>query len=135
MANSKISGCGYHHVAIRTSKWDETLTFYAALGFTPKITWGEAPRRAVMLDSGDGNYLEAFEREAADVPSEGALLHLCFRADDVDAATELARAAGAEITVEPKDVLLEGSMTVPIRIAFFKGPNGEIVEFFRSDLL
>lgn len=122
-------------MAIRTSKWDETLTFYAALGFEPRITWGQAPKRAVMLDTGDGNYLEVFERDPYDGPSEGAILHLCFRANDTDAATELARAAGAEVTVEPNSITIAGSQEVPVRLAFFKGPNGEIVEFFQNQVL
>ena len=135
MPNNKIPGCGFHHVAIRTSNWDATWTFYQALGFVPTLTWGEAPTRAVMLDTGDGNYLEVFERAAAEVPSEGAILHLCFRADDTNAATELARAAGAEVTMEPKSLTISGSRDVPVRIAFFKGPNGEIVEFFENQIL
>lgn len=135
MPNEKISGCGFHHVAIRTSEFDKTVTFYNALGFTTKLIWGEAPRRGVMLDTGDGNYLEAFERDPYDGPSEAAILHLCFRADDIDAATELARRAEAEITTEPKDIVISGNLNVPVRLAFFKGPNGEIVELFKSDIL
>ena len=135
MPNQKIPGCGFHHVALRTHNWLATMTFYAALGFEPKITWGEAPNRAIMLDTGDGNYLEVFEREAAEVPSEATLLHLCFRAADVDAATELARAAGAQITTEPTDVTIRGTLEVPLRLSFCKGPNGEIIEFFQNEML
>lgn len=46
-------------------------------------------------------------------------------------AVEAARAAGAEITVEPKDVVVSQSPATPIRIAFCKGPDGEIIEFFQ----
>ncbi|MEX2414936.1 MAG: VOC family protein [Paenibacillaceae bacterium] len=57
---------------------------------------------------------------------------MAFRTDDVDAAIEVARAAGAEITVEPKDGAFNTNPPTPIRIAFFKGPDGEVIEFFRS---
>lgn len=136
--NRVIPGCGFHHVAIRTSEWDRTIQFWTeALGFQLAVQWGEEPRRACMLDTGDGNYLEVFERDPVPggVPSEGAILHFCFRTDDCDAALERARAAGAEVTVEPKDVTISGTLHVPVRLAFFKGPNGEICELFQNEVL
>ncbi len=105
-----------------------------AMGFAPAIEWGSIPRRACMLDTGDGNYLEVFERDPLpDGPAEhAAILHFCFRTDDCDAAVERARAAGAEVTVEPKDVDVFG---FPVRIGFVKGPDGEICEFFQNEVL
>ena len=134
MKNQVISGCGFHHVAIWTANWDKSIQFYCeGLGFTLKLQWQAAPRRAAMLDCGDGNYLELFEREVAPTSSgEPPILHLCFRADNCAAAVEAARSAGAEVTMEAKspDVFTElGLKTV---IAFVKGPSGEIVEFFES---
>jgi len=61
--------------------------------------------------------------------------HFCFRTDDVDAATERARAAGAEVTVEPKDIAVFGEPKIPVRLAFFKGPDGEICELMQQDVL
>ena len=43
-------------------------------------------------------------------------------------------AAGAEVTVETKAVTLSSEPPTPIRVAFFKGPDGEIVEFFEDDV-
>ena len=135
-SNQVIPGCGFHHIAIRTSNWDKSMRFYCeGLGFTQKIAWGEAPARAVMLDTGDGNYLEVFERESAPEASnigsaEPNILHLCFRADDCAAAVEKARAAGAEVTVEPKYPEPFEKIGIKAKIAFVKGPDGEICEFF-----
>ena len=118
------------------------MAFYCdGLGFVAKINWGEAPRRAVMLDVGDGNYLEVFEREVitanqlereSGVDGEPNLLHLCLRTNDCAAAVEVARNAGATVTVEAKvpDVFTE--MGLQTKIAFVKGPDGEIIEFFES---
>jgi len=129
-SNSKIGGGGFHHVAIRVYDFDATVRFYTeVLGFTDKVRWGEGDNRAIMLDTGDGNYLEVFAGGAKGEKPEGAFLHLALRSDDVDGATELARAAGMEITVEPKDAVLGGT---PVRISFFKGPDGEIIELFQS---
>jgi glyoxylase I family protein len=136
--NQAIPGCGFHHVAIRTADWERSLRFWQeAMGFSATVQWGEAPRRACMLDTGDGNYLEIFERDPLpDGPTDAtAILHFCFRTDDVDAATERARAAGAEITVEPKDIAVFGEPKIPVRLSFFKGPDGEICELMQQDSL
>jgi glyoxylase I family protein len=136
--NRVVAGCGFHHVAIRTSDWDRSLRFWQeGMGFTPAVQWGEAPRRAIMLDTGDGNFLEIFERDPVPegIPSEAAILHFCFRTDDCDAALEQARAAGAEVTKEPTSLAVFGEPRIPIRIAFFKGPDGEICELFQNEVL
>jgi glyoxylase I family protein len=107
-----------------------------AMGFQLAIQWNEPPRRACMLDTGDGNYLEVFERDPLpDGAEEGVILHFCFRTDNVEAAVERARAAGAEVTVEPKSIEISGTITVPVRLAFVKGPGGEICEFFQNEVL
>ena len=137
--NTTVPGCGFHHVAIRTANWDRSLEFWrGALGFEIAVQWGEAPRRACMLDTGDGNYLEIFERDPLpDGPNHdsAAILHFCFRTDDCDAALERARAAGAEVTVEPKSIAVFGEPLIPVRLAFFKGPDGEICELFQNEIL
>lgn len=137
--NTTIPGCGFHHVAIRTSRWDRSLAFWQeAMGFQLAVQWGEEPRRACMLDTGDGNYLEIFERDPLPEgapAAESEILHFCFRTDDCNAALERARAAGAEVTKEPTSLAVFGDPPIPIRIAFFKGPDGEICELFQNEVL
>ncbi len=135
MPNQKIIGCGFHHVAIRTHQFDASLRFYCdGLGFNQKIAWGEKPGRAVMLDTGDGNYLEVFEREGepAETTGEANILHFALRCDDCESATEIARAAGAKVTMEPKEPPVFAEMGLKTKISFVQGPDGEIVEFFES---
>jgi glyoxylase I family protein len=45
------------------------------------------------------------------------------------------RAAGAEVTVEPKTLAPFPNQDFPVRLAFIKGPDGEICEFFQNDVL
>lgn len=133
---------GFHHVATRARDFDKTVAFYTqVLGFAPKIQWGDAPKRAIMLDTGDGNYLEIFERpEQAPPPeAEGAILHLALRTNDTDAMLERARAAGCKVTMEPKSLEIGNKLPgvaakVPVKIAFIQGPDGEIIEFFQNEL-
>jgi catechol 2,3-dioxygenase-like lactoylglutathione lyase family enzyme len=132
---------GLHHVALRAGDFDRSVAFYTdVLGFATKIAWGEKPARAVMLDAGDGNYVEVFERPgdppATDDPPT-VLLHFAIRTHDVDAATERAREAGCRITMEPKDVDIPttvGPHPTPVRIAFFRGPDNEEIELFQNEL-
>ncbi len=139
--NKTLGGGGFHHVAIRSRDFDKTVDFYTrVLGFSPKINWQEAPKRAVMLDAGDGNYLEVFEdldspAGGGDESSGGAILHFALRCDDTDAAIKRVREAGCEVTMEPTSIDVKAKeQLVPIRIAFCKGPDGELIEFFQNEL-
>jgi glyoxylase I family protein len=111
--------------------------FYTrALGFTEAIRWGQGDNRAILLDCGDGNFFEIFaggQAAPADAKSGGAgpIIHVALRSDDVDGAVARARAGGAEITLEPKDVTIPSNPPTPVRIAFCRAPGGEVIEFFK----
>lgn len=138
--NPTLGGGGFHHVAIASRNFDRSVTFYTqGLGFIPKIAWGEPGKRAIMLDTGDGNYLEIFEHPplAADSPSltQGTILHFALRTTDTDAAMAKAVAAGGQVTMEAKSLDIASTPHVtPVRIAFCNGPDGESIEFFQNDL-
>jgi len=129
---------GFHHVCVKTRDWDRTMSFYKdTLGFVEKITWRAAPQRAVMLNAGDGNYLEVFEDLAYAAAPNGAVIHFALRTARLDEVAALVRTTGAKITMEPKDVTIpttNAHAPVPIRIFFCEGPNGEIIEFFQNTL-
>jgi catechol 2,3-dioxygenase-like lactoylglutathione lyase family enzyme len=128
---------GFHHTAIRSADFDVSVAFYTeALGMRTRITWGEAGKRAVMLDAGDGNYVEIFERAEPAPDVEAAILHFALRTDDCAAMLERVRAAGAVVTMEPKVVTIDSSIgPVPVKIAFFRGPAGELIELFENAIL
>jgi len=128
---------GFHHVAIHSVNFDASFRFYTGvLGLAVKITWGDSPERGVMYDMGDGNYVEVFEREEPTYLGEAAILHFALRTDDCVGLLERVRASGAEITVEPKDVTIDSNEgPIPIKIAFFKGPDGELIELFENSIL
>jgi glyoxylase I family protein len=131
--NETIGGGGLHHVAIRAFDFDATVQFYSqGLGFTEKIRWGEGDRRAVLLDTGEGDYLEVFAGGKDEPKPEGAILHFALRTTDCDTAIERARAAGAVVTMEPRDITIASTPPAKIRIAFCKGPDGEVIEFFQE---
>ncbi len=123
---------GFHHVAMRVADFDAVVAFYRdGLGLPVAHAWGEGDKRAAMLSVGGGGYVEVFAGGAG-AAGETPLLHLALRTDDVDGAVAKARAAGAEVTVEPKDVDIPAEPVFPVRIAFCKGPAGETIEFFHE---
>lgn len=136
--NSTLQGGGFHHVAIKVADFDKTVRLYTEVfGFKEKIHWGQKlpdqDTRAIMLDTGDGNYLEIFAgRPTTPPPADGSLLHMAFRTADVDACIARVRAAGLEITVEPKNVEIPSTPPAPVRIAFCRGYDGETIEFFQG---
>jgi glyoxylase I family protein len=101
--------------------------------------FGTEERPMAMLDMGDGSHIELIglkndastreEMPVAEPGLENPILHLALTTTDTRAAVELVRQAGFKITIEPRDVDL-GELKVTI--AFFKGPNGELIEFFQT---
>lgn len=133
-SNRKISGCGFHHVSMRVKDLSKTIKFYSeGLGFIERFSWGNDQKRTVLMDTGDGNYFEISQGDSNQSLVAGLFRHLALRVDDCKAAIELARNAGAEITVEARDVTLSTNPPLQIRIAFFKGPDGELIELFEDD--
>jgi glyoxylase I family protein len=133
-ASDGRSRAGFHHVAIAARDFDRSLDFYRrVLGFAEVRQWkGKEGHRAAMLDTGDGSLLEVFERPAWDAPREGSILHFALRCAEPDVVIERVRDSCAVVTMEPKDITIASDPPLPARIAFFKGPDGEIIELFRE---
>ena len=91
---------GFHHAALKVANFEAVVAFYqTGLGLTERISWGEANNRAVLLDTGNGNYLEVFAGGDGAKP-QGGVLHLAFRTADCDAALAQAVAAGADGVID-----------------------------------
>jgi glyoxylase I family protein len=124
---------GIHHVSIRTTDFERSVAFYTGgLGMSVVLRWGEGDGRAVMLDAGNGNYVELFAGGQTDSTPDARLLHLALRTNDVDEALAAAVRAGAVTTVEPEDVVIPGNPAeAAVRIAFCTGPDNEVIEFIQ----
>ena len=133
-SNKKIKGCGFHHVSMKVRDLKKSIRFYSeGLGFVERFSWGQDPKRTVLMDTGDGNYFEISQGDPDQVYGDGVFRHLALRVDDCDAALEVARAAGAEVTTETRDVTISSEPPLQLRIAFFKGPDEELIELFQDD--
>ncbi len=131
--NQAIAGLGSHHIAIQTIDYEASVAFYTeVMGMTRAVEFNAGERRVSLLDIGDGSHLELFEPTPGSNPAGDAkgnvVFHFALATSDIETALERVRAAGREITVELKTLDL-GPWNVSI--AFFKGPSGEVVEFFQ----
>lgn len=131
MANEKIPGVGFHHLAIGCADLDKSIAFYKAIGFTEIASWGEGASRAVMLDIGNGGIFELFANGTTEPQANERLLHFAFATCCADTCYASAMAAGAVSHMEPKDVDIQSDPVMKVRIAFVKGPDGELLEFFQ----
>ncbi|MCF0136155.1 MAG: VOC family protein [Lachnospiraceae bacterium] len=121
---------GYHHVALRCKDIHATVAFYEALGCSVLRSWGEEPALNCMMDVGGGNIIEIFGA-GPDVPEDHPHFeHIALKSVDVQDDYQTALAHGAKSHIEPKQVALGGTM--PIEIAFVKGLNDEVIEFFKE---
>ena len=131
--SNNVNVNGFHHVAMKVSNLDDSLKFYTmVLGFELKHSWGEGDKRGVMLDTGNGNYIELFAGGPAGERPEGHWAHLALLCRDTKAAIEKSRLAGCPVTMEAADIDIPSKPMLPVRIAFFKGPDGELIEFFQT---
>jgi glyoxylase I family protein len=123
---------GFHHLAMKAQDMDAIRRFYVdGLGLSVAKSWKTKNGAAMMIDLGNSNYLEIFEG-TADSSGQNVLVHFALGCDDCDKATEMARAAGADITEEPHDFTVPTDPPFTVRIAFCKGPDGEDVEFYQE---
>jgi glyoxylase I family protein len=133
--NEVIAGCGAHHIAVQTREWEQSLRLYRdVLGMTVAAEFGTPERKVMLLDMGDGSHVELIQSTATapqpgDKTPNAPLTHLALATTDARAAVEVVRAAGFEVTTEPKDVDLNGLRAT---IAFFRGPSGESIELFQT---
>jgi len=132
--NKAIAGLGSHHIAVQTRDWDASLKFYIdVMGMEKVVEFGPPERKIVLLDIGDGSHMELFEPteespEANDEPDHDPITHIAFSTTDIESAIARIREAGMEITREITTLDL-GHLNVTI--AFFIGPNKEVIEFFQ----
>lgn len=123
---------GVHHIALRCgdrAEYQKTIAFYhELLGMEIVRSWGTGDDLGTMLNNGN-SLMEIFSRGKVS-GSYGAVHHIALATDDVDGCVEAVRAAGYEITMEPKEIVIASCPEFPARIAFCVGPVGESIEFF-----
>lgn len=126
---------GVHHIALKchgVESFNKTIEFYRdVLGLQVVRTWGAGNDSGIMLTTGDA-MLEIFAN-ADDEPVGGAIRHFALATDDVDECVRAVEAAGYEVFIRPKDIVIASIPAYPARIAFCRGPVNEEIEFFKAE--
>ncbi len=126
---------GVHHIALKChgiESFNKTIEFYRdVLGLQVVRTWGAGNDSGIMLTTGDA-MLEIFAN-VDDEPIGGAIRHFALATDDVDECVRAVEAAGYEVFIRPKDIVIASVPAYPARIAFCRGPVNEEIEFFKAE--
>lgn len=118
---------------MKVKDFDRVVSFYKdGLGYPVALSWGEDETRAVMIDIGNNNFIEIFGAGNIASDEKAALIHFALHSQDCDADLGKAKKAGAVVTMEPTTVTIPCATEKTVRIAFCKGLNGEIIEFFQE---
>lgn len=139
--NPILGGGGLHHVAVRTDNLQKSIDFYTqVLGMSVVTAWKPDERSFVHLDAGDGSIVELMQDDKPiEMPTErGVHWHLALRTTRIEAVMQRVEEAGMQVTVPTKAVTLTNTAAdppsdMPVKVAFFIGPSGEVVELFQSD--
>ncbi|TDC08543.1 VOC family protein [Streptomyces sp. 8K308] len=137
------------HVAIMCPDIERSLRFYRdGLGFSRRYEWTKtiSPQgevvyqgRGIYLELQGNSYIELFPggREGAD-SADGPLAHIALIVPSVDEAYESCLKAGgspaghADWTGEPTSLVINGTPEMDVRVAFVKGPSGELIELYEQ---
>ncbi|VVB90232.1 Methylmalonyl-CoA epimerase [uncultured archaeon] len=125
------------HIGIMTNDLNESVEFYTdVLGFSVsgKIEMAEAGLSAVFVEKG-GSKIEIMKFRGKNVPKRSEVVkikigtslipindHITFSVDDIEATVTQIKEKGIVFQLEP--IQLEGG----IKLAFFKDPNGVLIE-------
>ena len=115
---------GIHHVSLKPGDqetFDKAVALYRDIFGMEELRSGDG---RAMLDTGAG-CVEISLGEGSN--SLGAVNHFAIATDYVDQIVEKVREAGYKIIVEPR-----GGGESKVRIAFFQGPCGELVELYQE---
>jgi catechol 2,3-dioxygenase-like lactoylglutathione lyase family enzyme len=116
---------GTHHVALITSNFEQMRAFYTETLGLPVV--GAFAGGAIIFLQAGPTTIELIGR-ATYAPAVGSWDHFAFQVEDVDAAYAELKALGVPFHVEPKSV---PDPLPEARIAFFKDPDGNILELFQ----
>lgn len=117
---------GIHHLALRVmpEQYNKTLDFYQnTMGLTMVHQWSAG----TMLSA--GNTIIEILKNGLGAENGGALNHFAFATDDVDGWVKKLQDAGYELTRGPESLTVPSEPPMPVRLAFFRGPAGESIEF------
>ena len=113
-----------HHMALLTSDFERSRAFYVDTLDLP-VSGGFPGRKIIFINVGSTTIELVENTGPATAPNASGWIHLALEVSDVDATVEELSARGVVFHVQPKDFPEEAPS---VRIAFFKDPDGNVLE-------
>jgi lactoylglutathione lyase len=111
-----------HHIGMNVKSLEKSKEFYQThFGFMEEMYFKWGSEKILFLKKGD-HRLELIEEPGASNGSRGAFLHIAFDVSDLEKEVGSVKKKGLMPVEGP--LLLENGW----KVAFFFGPDGEIVE-------
>ena len=129
---------GFHHIALNASDFEKSYKFYTeCLEFTEYRRWtsDDGNQTIALLRCGNGNMIELFSSAAKRTMYDeegGNVVHFAFRVDNAKYWYDKAISYGCESHMQVQSMALPSQPPVPCVLAFVKGPDGELIEFFEE---
>ena len=123
---------GLHHISMKCKDpelFEKAVGFYTeVLGFHIARRWPEG----VMLEAGETGTPARIEIfcNGDGIRELGAVRHFALATSRVDELAAKVEAAGYEVFIKPKDIVIPSTPEFHARMSFFYGPLGEQVELF-----
>jgi catechol 2,3-dioxygenase-like lactoylglutathione lyase family enzyme len=126
---------GIHHICLKTPDLARTVKFYMeGLDARFVVEWGKdgASDHAILVDLGDGDFLEIFE--SSEDFGEGKWQHVALRTEDIEESVRKAVEAGGVARFAPQDadIHARSGEIVRMRFCFVDAPGGEVIEFIQD---
>ena len=139
MNENALGISGLHHVSLSVPDLDKSLAFYrGVMGLRVKTAFTLEGMRFALLEISTGSYLELIEVRKAVRPGgmfDDVMGHLALRTDALEKALDAATRAGCPVLMPIRSLDLTNEVTgkpLPLRVAFFRGPDGEVVELLED---
>ena len=129
---------GLHHVALRVADLDRSLALYRdTLGLPVTFAFTLDNRRFAWLETGNSGYIELVEVKQAvrSTTEHDVLWHMAIRTDNLERSLDAVAKGGWTVMRPPTDFDLLNTVSnrrVAVRVAFFRGPDGEEIELLED---
>jgi lactoylglutathione lyase len=119
---------GFEHVGIQVADIEKSIEFYqsvAGLELMDRFLHTDGNMKLAFLGINNSIIVELIEGYNSTLPAEGKVHHVAFKVSNIESEEERLRGLGAEFIYDEITALPNGA-----KYLFFKGPDGEWIEYF-----
>jgi lactoylglutathione lyase len=119
---------GFEHVGVQVKDIEKSIEFYQSvvgLQLIDRFLHTDNKMKLAFLGIGGSIIVELIEGYNSDLPEEGKVHHVAFKVSGIEGEKERLRQLEADFIYEDITALPNGA-----KYLFFKGPDGEWIEYF-----